>query len=112
MRAFCENVPVALVFLTVAGFSWIFGGASAPHLLPVMPWLWALALEVLLFFPQRHVGESLPDARQRVWRALARDPVAYLTLSFLVVLIMPLFNCGLCAICDYPKILARSRRSA
>lgn len=106
MRAFCENVPVALVFLTVAGFSWIFGGASAPHLLPVMPWLWALALEVLLFFPQRHVGESLPDARQRVWRALARDPVAYLTLSFLVVLIMPLFNCGLCAICDYPKILA------
>ena len=106
MRVFCENVPVALVFLTIAGFSWIFGGASAPHLLPVMPWLWALALETLLFFPQRRTGESLPDARRRVWRGLAHDPVAYLTLSFLVVLIMPLFNCGLCAICDYPKILA------
>ena len=106
MRLLCENVPVALIFLTVVGFSWIFGGASAPHLLPVMPWLWALALETLLFFPQRHAGESLTDARMRVWRALARDPVAYLTLSFLLVLIMPLFNCGLCVICDYPKILA------
>lgn len=106
MRLFCENIPVALIFLTVAGFSWIFGGASAPHLLPVMPWLWALALETLLFFPQRHAGESLADARMRVWRALAHDPVAYLTLSFLVVLIMPLFNSGLCVICDYPKILA------
>ena len=106
MKVFCENVPVALVALTVVGFSWIFGGASAPHLLPVMPWLWALALEALLFFPQRRIGESLPDARRRVWRGLAHDPVAYLTLSFLVVLIMPLFNCGLCAICDYPKILA------
>ncbi len=106
MRVFCENLPVALIFLTVAGFSWIFGGASAPHLLPVMPWLWALALETLLFFPQRRMGESLADARTRVWRALAHDPVFYLTLSFLVVLVMPLFNRGLCAICDYPKILA------
>ena len=106
MRLFCENVPMALIFLTVVGFSWIFGGASAPHLLPVMPWLWALVLETLLFFPQRHAGESLADARMRVWRALARDPVAYLTLSFFVVLIMPLFNSGLCVICDYPKILA------
>ena len=106
MRMFCENVPVALVFLTVVGFSWVFGGASAPHLLPVMPWLWALAFEVLLFFPQRHMGESFAEARSRVWRALARDPILYLALSFLVVLVMPLFNCGLCAICDYPKILA------
>ena len=106
MRLFYENVPVALVLLTVVGFSWILGGASAPHLLPVMPWLWALALETLLFFPQRHTGESLTDARTRTWRAMARDPLFYLTLSFLMVLIMPLFNCGLCAICDYPKILA------
>ena len=106
MGLFCENVPVALIFLTVVGFSWIFGGASGPHLLPVMPWLWALALETLLFFPQRHTGESLADARMRVWRALAHDPVAYLTISFLLLLLMPLFNCGLCSICDYPKILA------
>ncbi len=106
MRVFCENIPVALVFLTVAGFSWILGGASAPHLLPVMPWLWALALETLLFFPQRHMGESMADARQRVWKGLARDPVTYFSLSFLVVLIMPLFNRGLCNVCDYPAILA------
>ena len=106
MSVFCENLPVALVFLTVAGFSWVFGGASAPHLLAVMPWIWALSLETLLFFPQRRAGESLVDARERVWRGLTRDPIMYLSLSFLVVLIMPLFNCGLCAICDYPKILA------
>jgi len=106
MKKICENVPVALVFLTVVGFSWIFGGASAPHLLPVMPWLWAFALETLLFFPQRRAGESLSSARERVWHALSKDPVTYLILSFLVILIMPLFNSGLCAICDYPKILA------
>ena len=106
MSKFCENLPVVLVSLTVVGFSWILGGASAPHLLPVMPWLWALSLEVLLFFPQRKVGESFADARQRVWRALSRDSVTYFTLSFLVVLIMPLCNRGLCSICDYPAILA------
>ena len=106
MRQFCENVPVALVFLTVAGFSWVFGGASAPHLMPVMPWLWVFALETLLFFPQRHAGESLADARHRVWRALSRDPVTYFTLAFLVVLVMPIFNKGLCNVCDYPAILA------
>ena len=106
MRFICENVPVALVFLTIAGFSWILGGASAPHLTPVMPWLWALALETLLFFPQRHMGESLADARARVWKTLSRDPVAYMVLSFLVVIVVPMFNCGLCSICDYPKILA------
>ena len=66
MKRFCENLPVALIFLTVAGFSWIFGGASGPHLIPVMPWLWALALETLLFFPQRHMHESISDARARV----------------------------------------------
>ena len=106
MRKFCENVPVVLVLLTVVGFSWIFGGANAPRLMPVMPWVWALALEVLFFFPQRHMGESLADARARVWRALSRDPVMYFTLLFLVILIMPLFNRGLCAVCDYPAILA------
>ena len=106
MSLLCENLPVALVFLTVAGFSWIFGGANAPMLMPVMPWLWALALETLLFFPQRHFGESFADARARVWKSLSRDPITYLTLSFLVVLLMPLFNCGLCKVCDYPKILA------
>jgi len=106
MRKLCESMPVALVFLTVAGFSWVFGGASAPHLFPVMPWLWALAFEVLLFFPQRKTGESFADARQRVWRDLSRDPMMYLVLLFLVVLVMPMFNRGLCSVCDYPAILA------
>lgn len=106
MRRFCENLPVVLVFLTVAGFSWTLGGSVASCLLPVMPWLWALALETLLFFPQRHMGESLADARQRTWHALSRDPVMYFVLSFLVMLTMPLFNRGLCSVCDYPTILS------
>ena len=106
MRKFCENLPVILVFLTVAGFSWIFGGASGPHLLPVMPWLWALALETLLFFPQRHANESISDARARVWNALSRDPVAYAAAAFMLVLTMPVLNKGLCPVCDYPMILS------
>lgn len=111
MRRFCENLPVALVFLTVAGFSWIFGGASAPHLLPVMPWIWAFSFETLLFFPQRRTGESFSDARLRVWKSLAHDPVMYLSLSFLLVLAVPLFNVGLCSVCDYPEILSGTSRT-
>ena len=106
MRKFCENLPVVLVFLTVAGFSWIFGGASGPHLLPVMPWLWALAFETLLFFPQRLANESISDARARIWKALSRDPIAYASLAFMLVLTMPVLNKGLCPVCDYPMILS------
>ena len=106
MKRFCENLPVLLVFLTVVGFSWIFGGASCPHLLPVMPWLWAFALETLLFFPQRHALESIADARGRVWKALSRDPVTYAAISFMLMLVMPIFNRGLCPVCDYPMILS------
>lgn len=106
MRAFCGNIPVMLVFLTIAGFSWVYGGASAPHLMTVIPWLWALALEVLFFMPQRRVGESVAEARLRVWKSLARDPLAYVSLSFVLILVMPMFNRGLCAVCDYPEILS------
>ena len=106
MKRFCENLPVLLVFLTVVGFSWIFGGASCPHLLPVMPWLWAFALETLLFFPQRHALESIADARGRVWKALSRDPITYAAVSFMLMLVMPIFNRGLCPVCDYPMILS------
>jgi O-antigen ligase len=106
MKRFCENLPVVLVFLTVAGFSWIFGGASGPHLLPVMPWLWALALETLLFFPQRRSLESISDARARVWKAMSRDPLTYTSIAFMLVLVMPIFNRGLCPVCDYPMILS------
>lgn len=106
MKKFCESLPVILIFLTVAGFSWIFGGASAPHLLPVIPWLWVLALETLLFFPQRLPNESISDARARVWKGLSRDPMAYASLAFMLVLTMPVLNKGLCPVCDYPMILS------
>ena len=106
MKKFCENLPVVLVFLTVAGFSWIFGGASGPHLLPVMPWIWALSIETLLFFPQRHPLESITSARSRVWKAMSHDPIAYASIAFMLVLTMPILNKGLCPVCDYPMILS------
>lgn len=106
MRLFFENLPVAIIFLTVACFSWILGGVSTPDVLPVMPWIWAFTLETLLFFPQRHSGESLADARARVWKALSRDPITYEVLVLLVLLVMPIFNRGLCPVCDYPEILS------
>ncbi|MGN0852291.1 MAG: O-antigen ligase family protein [Kiritimatiellia bacterium] len=97
--------PVLLVFLTVAAFSWIYGGAQAKALVATMPWLWAFLLEALLFFPQCRQYEHLFAARRRVWRGLARDPLFYLTLSFLVVILIPFVNPGLCPACDYPAIL-------
>ncbi|MBO5940383.1 MAG: O-antigen ligase family protein [Kiritimatiellae bacterium] len=106
MRKFFEYIPVVLILLTLVAFSWILGGASGPHLLPVIPWVWALTLETLLFFPQRYSLESVSEARARVWKALSRDPITYTAIAFMLLLIMPFFNRGLCSVCDYPMILS------
>lgn len=107
MEIFFRNLPVLMVFMTFAAFSWIFGGARTDLLVPVMPWVWVFACEALLFFPQRRDYEDVATARRRAWDGLRRDPLFYLTLAFLVILAVPLLNTGLCPDknCDYVKVV-------
>ena len=106
MELILKNLSVILVFATMAAFSWIHGGARADSMMPTIPWLWAFLFEALLLFPQRHPHEDPLAARRRVWHALRTDPLFYATLVFLVVLVIPLANRGLCPDCDAAKILA------
>ena len=107
MDAFFRNMPAILVFLTLGASAWLRGGTQTPMMLPTIPWLLALLFEVLLFFPQRHGYESTIAARQRAWRRLGKDPLLYVTIAFLlVVMVVPFLNRGLCLICDYPTIMA------
>ncbi len=92
MNFFIRNVVLIHIAALVLAFSWIHGGTRAELLLPVIPWLAAFALEFLLIFPQAKSTETLSEARSRVWRALARDPLLYAALALTVLLVIPLFN--------------------
>ena len=106
MAYFFKNLPVFLVFATMAAFAWLHGGARADALMPTIPWLWALLFEALLCFPQRHPHEDPLAARRRVWHGLRGDPLFYVTLGFIALLVIPFTNRGLCPECDAAKILA------
>ena len=106
MDAFFRSVPVLLIFPTLAAMAWIRGGTFGDLMVPVVPWLLALVFEVLICFPQRHMGEDAVQARKRCWRHVGRDPVFFLTLVFLVLVLgIPFLNKGLCPTCDYGQIL-------
>ena len=107
MDVFFRSVPALLIFPTLAALAWIRGGTHGDLLVPTVPWLLALVFEALICFPQRHYGEDAVQARQRCWRRMGRDPVFFLTLLFLVVVLgVPFLNKGLCPTCDYGTILA------
>ena len=107
MDAFFRSVPVLLIFPTLAALAWIRGGTHGDLLVPTVPWLLTLVFEVLICFPQRHFGEDAVQARQRCWRRVGHDPVFFLTLLFLVIVLgIPFLNKGLCPTCDYGTILA------
>lgn len=107
MDAFFRSIPVLLIFPTLAALAWIRGGTHGGLLVPTVPWLLALVFEVLICFPQRYFGEDAVQARQRCWRRVGRDPVFFLTLLFLVVVLgVPFLNKGLCPTCDYDTIMA------
>ena len=107
MDVFFHSIPVLLIFPTLAALTWIRGGTQGDLLVPTVPWLLTLVFEVLICFPQRHFGEDAVQARQRCWRRLGHDPLFFLTLLFLVVVLgIPFLNKGMCPTCDYGAILA------
>ena len=106
MRFLFDNLAVLAVFVLCAAFAWLFGGIRGEYLVPVVPWLTVLMLEICLCFPQRHTNESSYDARERSWGNLKKDPILWLFLGLAALLTIPFLNKGLCPICDYPEIVA------
>ena len=100
MSFLCNNIAAITVAAVASAVAWLFGGARADLLLPVAPWLSVLLVEVLICFPQRHEGETTYDARTRVWRDLRESKIVWISLAFLVMLVIPFFNDGLCPTCD------------
>ena len=106
MRFLYDNVATLHVFAVCAVFAWLFGGTRADYILPVMPWVTALLLEAMICFPQAHEGETSYEARERVWEAMRKDPLVWVSLGLVVLLMIPFLNKGLCPVCDYPAIQA------
>ena len=105
MDVVIRQVPVLLVFLTLFSAAWLHGGTQTGMMLPIIPWLWALLFETLLFFPQRRPYEDPVSARRRALHGLGKDPLLYVTVIFVLILVIPFLNRGLCPVCDYPAIM-------
>ena len=101
-----DNVVVFAVTLLAGAYAWLFGGTDATLVTPVIPWIYAFLLEAMFCFPQRHAGETTYEARARVWDDMKHDPVFWTSLVFILLLLVPFLNKGLCASCDYDAILA------
>ena len=99
--SFLYNNIAAIVVAAVASIvAWLFGGARGDLLLPVVPWLFALMVEVILCYPQRHHGETTYEARSRVWHELKRSKLVWISCGLLALLLIPFINNGLCTGCD------------
>ena len=70
MRFIYNNLAAIPVALVVSLLAWLFGGARADVLEPVVPWLLLLTAEVSVAFPQKGLMETTYEARERVWRAM------------------------------------------
>jgi len=99
--SFLYNNVAALTVAAVASvLVWLFGGTRGDLLPSVVPWLFFLMVEVLFCFPQQHANESIYEARTRVWRAMKKGPVVWVSLGLLLLLLIPFVNNGLCPSCD------------
>ena len=99
-----NNVAAIAVAVVASVVSWLFGGARGELLLPVVPWLFVLLVEIVVCFPQRHFGESTYEARERVWRELKRSRLVWVSVGFMALLLIPFVNNGLCPGCDAARI--------
>lgn len=95
-----KNILFVHLILLTAAAGWIHGGTRSDLLYPVLPWLTILVLECLLLFPQAKEDETLVESRERVWHALLRDPLTWVSLLLIIVLVIPLFNSSAAPIFD------------
>ena len=100
MRYLYENMSVIFIAIVTALMAWLYGGMQHGPLVHTVPWLMLFVAEMLFFFPQRHSTETTADARERVWKALKKDPLTWVTVGFLALLAIPFANNGLCPQCD------------
>ena len=95
-----NNIAAITVAAVASVVAWMFGGARGELLLPVVPWLCALMVEIVLCFPQRHRNETTYDARERLWHDLKKSWLVRISLIFMALLLVPFINNGLCPGCD------------
>jgi len=95
-----DNIAVLVVAGVASVMAWMFGGARGDLLVPVVPWLLLLMIEVIVCFPQRHRNESIYEARERVWEGFRHGGIFWFSVGFLILLAIPFVNNGLCVDCD------------
>lgn len=95
-----DNLAVIFVAIVTGLMGWLYGGTRASVIADVAPWLILFMVQMLFFFPQKHVGETSYEARDRVWSAIKRDPLVWTSLGLIVLLAIPFVNNGLCVGCD------------
>lgn len=100
------NVAPALVALAVAAVAWAIGGTMSGLLFKVVPVSLACLVAATFVWPQCLPGECLAEARVRVRRSLRADPLTWISLGLVVLLLIPLVNVGLCWQCDAAQIAA------
>lgn len=104
MSFVCGNLAVFVVAFTISLLGWLYGGTRSDVLASVVPWLIFFLAETLFFFPQKHSDETTYQARKRVWKAIKRDALVWVSVAFMALLAIPFLNKGLCPYCDYELI--------
>lgn len=87
-----HNLPVFAIAAVLSSFAWVWGGTRGDLLMSFVPWLSIILIEAAFAFPQRLPYESMADARLRVWRAVRKDKLTWVSVGFLVLLTVPFVN--------------------
>ncbi|MEI6211669.1 MAG: O-antigen ligase family protein [bacterium] len=93
MTFLLRNLVLFHVLALAFFFTWVHGGTRGDHLQAV-PWLVFLLVNVLVALPQQRKGETLPEARLRVWRGVVHDPLLYIGLGITTLLLWQWLNSG------------------
>ena len=98
-----KSAPVLVAF-AISVVAWAIGGSLSGLLFAVAPVSLACLMAATFLWPQRLPGESVAEARVRVRRSLLTDPLTWIALGLVVLLLIPLANVGLCWQCDAAQI--------